>query len=492
MSKGVGRTVRDLLELVTKSHMEPGTVVKRSRRIAISYTAIAPLLALADIAIIIFSSMAGGGLYQLAIGSPTSDLEALAGIGLLSSVAYGLSARYMDLYSLQSLFRGRRQYWRIITCIGFAVFLLTVILFLLKWKPIFPWFGDLLHCLGGNVVDRLARCFESASKKCACCRRDPRTPCPHSRRRTRTRGSYSGFTPDRLWDRRRAELPRHIAKDSSRGDVEAIEGAIELARGTQADEILLCVSWGEREQLELLRHQLRVVPLPVRLLPDSFVRSFWAQNHEAGGFNLVELQRAPLSRAEQLGKRLFDLFAAGVTLVMLLPLMILTAFALKLEGNGPIIFKQRRRGFNGREFEIYKFRTMNVLEDGPHIRQVEQGDSRVTAIGRILRRTSIDELPQLFNVLKGQMSIVGPRPHAVAHDEEYAALIGNYAFRHHVKPGITGWAQINGLRGGTPHLEQMQQRIEQDLWYINNWSLSLDGTILLRTFVEFLRPRNAY
>jgi undecaprenyl-phosphate galactose phosphotransferase/putative colanic acid biosynthesis UDP-glucose lipid carrier transferase len=135
---------------------------------------------------------------------------------------------------------------------------------------------------------------------------------------------------------------------------------------------------------------------------------------------------------------------------------------------------------------------MKVLEDGPNIPQAQQSDARVTTVGRILRRTSIDELPQLFNVLKGDMSIVGPRPHAVAHDDEYGNLIGNYAFRHHMKPGITGWAQVNGLRGATPQLELMQKRVEQDLWYINNWSIALDMQIAVRTCFELLRQKNAY
>jgi len=227
-------------------------------------------------------------------------------------------------------------------------------------------------------------------------------------------------------------------------------------------------------------------------MPDTFIRSIREQGNGTTRLGLVEIQRGPLSRSEQFVKRIFDILAASFSLLIMMPLMILTAVALKLESTGPIIFRQRRRGFNGRAFEIYKFRTMTVLEDGSHVRQARQNDARVTRIGRILRRTSIDELPQLFNVLRGEMSIVGPRPHAVAHDEEYSTLISNYAFRHHMKPGITGLAQVNGLRGGTPEVKLMQQRVEQDLWYINNWSLMLDVQIAARTCFELLRPQNAY
>jgi undecaprenyl-phosphate galactose phosphotransferase/putative colanic acid biosynthesis UDP-glucose lipid carrier transferase len=469
--------------------------VRRTRRIAIAYSAIAPLLALADTVIILVASVLGGGLYQLAIASPTSDIAGLVGIGLLSSLAYTLSARYLDLYSLQSLLQSQRQYWRVLTCVSFAILLLAVILFLLKVGNHFSrgsviCFIAVAPCLliswrillKGRLKEALA---EGAIRG----------------RRALVVGHDSeltGLTKDLLLigcglnESGRIVLRRIETQAPEKSDIEAVGQVAEVARATGAEEILLCVSWGDRKHLDLIRDQMRLVPLPVHLLPDSFVRSIWARGEGFGTIGLIEIQRAPLSRTEQIGKRLFDVVTAGGTLIVLSPLMIATAIALKLQGRGPVIFRQRRRGFNGREFEIYKFCTMTVLEDGPEIRQAERYDPRVTAVGRILRRTSIDELPQLFNVLQGQMSIVGPRPHAIAHDEEYATLIGNYAFRHHMKPGITGWAQIHGHRGGTPRLEQMQRRIEQDLWYINNWSLGLDLSILIRTCIELLRPRNAY
>jgi undecaprenyl-phosphate galactose phosphotransferase/putative colanic acid biosynthesis UDP-glucose lipid carrier transferase len=163
-----------------------------------------------------------------------------------------------------------------------------------------------------------------------------------------------------------------------------------------------------------------------------------------------------------------------------------------MDSAGPVLFRQRRRGFNGRVFTIYKFRTMHVLEDGDVIVPAARDDVRTTRIGRALRRTSIDELPQLLNVLKGEMSLVGPRPHAVAHDDGFGKLIGNYAYRQHVKPGITGWAQVNGFRGGTPQIELMQQRIALDLWYIKHWSIWLDIRIALLTCSELLRRQDAY
>ena len=159
---------------------------------------------------------------------------------------------------------------------------------------------------------------------------------------------------------------------------------------------------------------------------------------------------------------------------------------MKLNSTGPIIFRQRRNGFDQRPFWIYKFRTMTVMEDGDIVIQARRNDARVTRVGRTLRRSSIDELPQLWNVIKGEMSLVGPRPHALAHDKQFSTLIHNYYFRHHVKPGITGWAQVNRLRGEIGHDDHIKRRVELDLWYIDNWSLMLDLKIMIRTFFSVL------
>ncbi len=172
--------------------------------------------------------------------------------------------------------------------------------------------------------------------------------------------------------------------------------------------------------------------------------------------------------------------------------MVLTAFAIKLDGPGPVIFRQRRKGFNGQEFVMLKFRTMSVQEDGEVVSQAVRHDPRVTPIGQVLRSASIDELPQLLNVLRGEMSLIGPRPHALAHDDQFQKSVGDYAFRHHVKPGLTGWAQCNGSRGATPSVEDVARRVKLDLWYINNWSLLLDLQILIKTAFEVIRKRNAY
>ena len=206
----------------------------------------------------------------------------------------------------------------------------------------------------------------------------------------------------------------------------------------------------------------------------------------------VELQRGPLSGVEHAAKRWVDVIGASLMLVSTFPLLALVALVIRLDSRGPILFRQQRLGFNGRGFLIYKFRTMTVLEDGFSAVQARATDDRVTWVGKWLRRTSIDELPQLLNVLNGTMSLVGPRPHPVALDNKFDKLVRNYGFRQRVKPGLTGWAQIHGHRGPTPTADLMQRRVEHDLWYIDNWSLRLDLAILLQTPIEVLRGRNAY
>jgi len=191
-------------------------------------------------------------------------------------------------------------------------------------------------------------------------------------------------------------------------------------------------------------------------------------------------------------KHAIDEVVATLGLLVLMPMFVVLSSAIKLESPGPSFFRQSRVGFNGRPFGIWKFRTMYTLDDGPIVVQATRNDRRVTHLGRLLRRLSIDELPQLVNVLHGEMSLVGPRPHALSHDTAFDQLIATYATRHKIRPGITGWAQINGYRGETPEIMSIQGRVEHDLWYIEYWSLWLDLRILVTTLFQLLKPRNVY
>ena len=283
----------------------------------------------------------------------------------------------------------------------------------------------------------------------------------------------------------------HFGKDIPKKRV--IEQVIAFARGSDVEEIFFAADVQQWSQISHVAHELCVIPLPLTLLPDARTAElFQRPSRQFGSTVAVEFRRAPLSLAERFFKRLLDIVSAAGAIIALLPIFLIVALAIKLDSTGPVLFTQTRHGFNGKRFKILKFRTMTVLEDGETIQQAIRGDSRITRIGQWLRMTSIDEIPQFFNVLKGDMSIVGPRPHAAAHDNYYADLISRYAFRHHVKPGITGWAQVHGYRGETRTVNSMKERVDRDIWYIDNWSLLLDLYIILRTAVEVMRSRNAY
>jgi undecaprenyl-phosphate galactose phosphotransferase/putative colanic acid biosynthesis UDP-glucose lipid carrier transferase len=470
----------------------------RSRpRFGIAYDAIAHLFAIADVIIVMVASIVGCSAYQQFISGSVGDIESYLGQGVVASLAYGLSARHLGLYELKSLLQARRDYWRIIACVLAFLFLLTVVLFLFKLGTQFSR-GSIVSFTALAIVLLITwRKVAKRHLRAALLNGDV-----HGRRTLLIGTSDElaavnsemlllGFGVDEAG---RAVIPyQNSTRPVSALAIAAIASAVDKAREILADDILLCIPWDNPIQLQSLREQLRVLPLPIRLLPDRQVRSIWEfQASSDISPRLIEVQRAPLSRSEQAMKRAFDVAVALFSLIALSPLLVLTAIALRFESPKPVIFRQRRKGFDGQEFQIYKFRSMSVLEDGPKIAQARRDDVRVTKLGRILRRTSIDELPQLFNVLRGEMSIIGPRPHARAHDDEYGALIGEYAFRRHVKPGMTGWAQVNGLRGGTPRIELMQRRIDLDLWYINNWSIGLDFQILGRTCLELMRARRAY
>jgi Undecaprenyl-phosphate glucose phosphotransferase len=253
------------------------------------------------------------------------------------------------------------------------------------------------------------------------------------------------------------------------------------------------VPWSATEIIERCAETFLTLPVELHLGPERILHKFDdVELAKLGPLASLQLTRLPLSRTEVVLKRAFDLVCAAAGLVLLTPLFVLVATLIALEDGGPVFFSQRRYGFNQQPFRIIKFRTMHAQDDGAVVPQATRDDPRLTRIGRWLRRWNIDELPQLFNVLTGDMSLVGPRPHALTHDHEYQQRISLYARRHNVKPGITGWAQINGYRGETDTDEKMRKRVECDLYYIDNWSLWLDLKIIARTVLSPTAYQNAY
>lgn len=243
---------------------------------------------------------------------------------------------------------------------------------------------------------------------------------------------------------------------------------------------------------EMIR-ELRDTTASIYFLPDVFAFDLiQGRLVNIGGMPALSVCDTPFHGMDAVLKRVFDILLAGLALVLGAPLMALIAIGVKLSSRGPILFRQRRYGLNGEEINVYKFRSMTVCEDGAAVTQATKNDRRITPFGRFLRRSSLDELPQLLNVIEGKMSLVGPRPHAVAHNEQYRKLICGYMIRHKVRPGITGWAQVNGLRGETDTIDKMSARIEFDIDYLNRWSLWMDIKILVRTVLLVLRDDKAY
>lgn len=294
-----------------------------------------------------------------------------------------------------------------------------------------------------------------------------------------------------VFDDRRTRVPANIEGFPVRGNIDDL---LALAREKKVDQILIALPWSaESRILEVLR-KLRTVPVDVRLSPERVVYRFPSHGFsDLSGVSLLNVFERPLSNWNHLVKETEDRVFAALILVFISPLMIVIAVLIKLDSRGPVLFHQKRLGFNKEVFTVYKFRTMHPdTTNHAAVAQARRNDSRVTRVGKWLRRTSLDELPQFFNVLQGSMSVVGPRPHAVVHDEEFATIMDDYMARHNVKPGITGWAQINGFRGEIMDEADLMLRVQHDLHYIENWSLWLDVKIIILTVFKGFVHEKAY
>ena len=298
--------------------------------------------------------------------------------------------------------------------------------------------------------------------------------------------TLEGFFDDRGEERTgKCEQARYLGK---------MNALVDYVRDNKIDLIYITLPIREKKRLIDLLDELHDTTASIYFTPDIFVYDLIQSRMDSiGDTPLVALCETPFSGTNGIIKRLSDIIFSAFVLVVISPLLLLLAIAVKLSSPGPVFFKQKRYGLDGQEITVYKFRSMTVCEnDSKDIKQATRNDSRVTKLGAFMRKYSLDELPQFLNVLQGRMSTVGPRPHAVAHNELYRGQIKGYMIRHKVKPGITGWAQVNGFRGETDTVEKMQKRVEYDLDYLRNWSLGLDFTIVLKTIVAIFQTEDTY
>lgn len=473
--------------------VSPAPAVSRQHKWPVRYDSIEYVVLCADIATILFASLVSTLLYQAQSGRAAGDLSNALGLALVSAACLVCLLKTRGLYRPIELLVLRNQIR--------AVCLAWTSLFLLIWAvsgfairpgssqeagPLFAVFGlGLLMAERWGVRALLGRAL--SGRKFASTNIVLISDQPFSK----NAGLSETLAMHGYCVKGRFSLPPIGFGPAYRRRFTA--RVVDYVRSSQLDQVVVETNPKRWHELRAFVADLRVLPLPIMFVPVGTTSELLRHpTRSLGSAVCVELQHGPLTPLECATKRTIDLVGAGLALTILAPLLALAAVAIKLDSPGPIFFRQQRCGFNGRIFLIRKFRTMHVLEDGPVILQANPVDRRVTRVGKWLRRTSFDELPQLLNVLDGSMSLVGPRPHALAHDGEFDKLVRNYALRRRVRPGLTGWAQVHGCRGPTPTAVTIETRVQYDLWYIDNWSLQLDLVILLRTPMEVLRGRNAY
>lgn len=294
-----------------------------------------------------------------------------------------------------------------------------------------------------------------------------------------------------IFDDRKDRVPHDIDGFPVVGSTDAL---VSFVRHHPVDRLIITLPWTAESRILALLRKLRTVPVRIDLCPTSVIwRCQTANVHHLAGIPLITIANGRLGRENRLLKMIEDRFLGTALFLLALPVMLVIALLVRADSPGPALFRQERHGFNNQIFTIFKFRSMrNDSPTDPNVEQAKRSDPRVTRLGRFLRKTSLDELPQLLNVLRGEMSLVGPRPHAIPHNIMYAAIIDEYFARHNVKPGITGWAQINGLRGEIDRPEKMQERVTFDLYYVENWSLWLDFKIVMQTALKVWFQKAAY
>ncbi len=451
-----------------------------------------------DVLLIVCLAVLTGSGYHLAVYGTIGEIENYATVGALAALSYTLPFLFRNEYRIHDYLEGRRSFRRVFMVWNYAVLSLAVIGFLTKstgiysrgWLTVFYVAGlsgmtalsAITGALLGSLIDR---------GRLSC----RRVMLVGSNDEVRRVGDI--MIAARAGVRVVAMMALAGPADSDQDGVactkQLLREAVERARTLHVDDVVLLADWSRDAQIHHIVSAFSALPVSIHLGASNLLGQFSdAHVSRLGAVTALSLTAPPLGPVQALAKRVFDVSVATVALVLLSPLFAAIALAVSLESPGPVFFRQRRRGYRSAEFRIWKFRTMSTLDDGDVIVQASANDARVTRVGRFLRRFNFDELPQLFNVFSGEMSLVGPRPHAVAHDKIFEQRILSYPRRLNVLPGITGWAQVNGHRGRTETDDAMRARVDCDLYYIDNWSILFDLYILALTVLSPRAYRNAH
>ncbi len=466
------------------------SIQDRAGRLRISGLAVSTLVLLLEFASIVATAIATGIGYHLAVYGSPGRVELYATVGIIAALLYTMPFVYRNEYAIPDIIERRRLSRRVVMVWLQAFLGLAAIGFLTRstadvsrgWLAIF-FVAGLIDLLMVNALIEAA--LQSLLRTGFLSLR--RLVLMGSEASVRDAAEELSSSMSGVEVVGRVVLPLDIVD----ANADAIDRVLPDVRAREADDVLILADGLSAPATERLVDQIAVLPVNVHVGTAALGRFVNPTITQLNGIVAVATFRTPLDPLQRLLKRSFDVAVASLVLMLIAPLLALIAVAIKRDSSGPVFFRQRRRGFNQREFLIWKFRTMTTMEDGDAVRQVRPGDERVTRVGRVLRKYNLDELPQLINVLQGDMSLVGPRPHAIAHDAYYEKIITDYPRRLKVQPGITGWAQVNGFRGPTTTDVAMRNRVDHDLFYVQNWSISLDVYILLLTVFSSKAYRNA-
>lgn len=443
-----------------------------------------------EASLIVVAAIATGVLYHLWGYGDSGDVSNFTVVGLVTALLFTVPIVFQDAHKFQDFQEGKRSPARAFLMWNYAFLCLAFIGLLTKTTGMFSrgWLVAfyVLGLVAVMVLDEaVARFLTMAMAKGRI-----------ASRRIMLAGAddeIKRMTPAFETPQSGCRVVAVALLPQAEDDVGAtLSEAVDRARALGVDDVIILTDWSRGDLIQTIADAFTVLPVSIHLGASAVIGRFSdARVAHFGTASALSLTTPPLTLIQAATKRTFDLVVASIALVLLSPLLIGVAVAIKRDSAGPVFFRQRRRGYNLREFRIWKFRTMTTLDDGDIIAQAIPGDVRVTRVGEFLRRTNIDELPQLFNVIAGEMSLVGPRPHAVAHDRIFETRIDKYRRRLNVRPGITGWAQVNGFRGPTETEAAMRDRVEHDLYYIDNWSIALDLYVMVATVLSRKAFKNA-